>query len=399
MKKGIRCNNDDKKKYHIEIFKNFDENVKGAKVLIYVPGFDIGGIETYLINLIGEFNKKENTKITLLCRYINRNSGAYKALEKLDLRIMSMNIEHLNPKLVFRFIRVLNAFIKKEKFEIFHIHSYKEPFVIVFAKMHKIKKIILHVHVMNVSESDFGLKPRIQNIVRKRNIKRSDVILVPSMDIIKKENDLFAGKKVIIAPNCIKTMDFKFNENNRLLVRSKLNISSNDIVIGHIGRFTEVKNQSFIIDILANIERNLRMKALFVGDGPLLDEVKRKAFNYGLINRVIFLGGRNDIPILINAFDIFVFPSFYEGLGISVIEAQCNGLPCLISDTISDDAIVTELVQKKSLNEPPAMWADCLCNLQLNKNRVSYMNVVQAAGYGIESICVPVETAYFGDYQ
>jgi len=150
---------------------------------------------------------------------------------------------------------------------------------------------------------------------------------------------------------------------NRQKVRRELGLAESAFVMGHVGRFHPQKNHSFLIDIAAEVCRLLpEAHLLLVGDGKLQRAMEEKVARLGLKRRVTFTGIRRDIPELMSgAMDCFLFPSLFEGLPLVLLEAQAAGLPCLVSDTISEEVVaIPELVQRVALTESPQRWADAV---------------------------------------
>lgn len=153
-------------------------------------------------------------------------------------------------------------------------------------------------------------------------------------------------KKATILANAVDLSVLAYNEQARKEVRDELRIAPNAFVLGHIGRFAEQKNHEFLIDIFKRVrEKNKNARLLLVGEGGLREQIEEKTVNLGIRDSVIFAGVRSDISAVLSAMDVFVLPSFYEGLPNTVIEAQATGLPCVIADTITREANITGLVK------------------------------------------------------
>jgi len=149
--------------------------------------------------------------------------------------------------------------------------------------------------------------------------------------------------KVTILPNAIDPERFKFNENARQGIRERYGIKDDDFVVGHVGRFYPQKNHEFLIDVFAELhKRKVNAKLLLLGDGPLQDRIKQKVESLGLANAVIFAGLLKDPAPFYSAMDVFAFPSLWEGLGIVLLEAQYNGLPCVVSDAVPKEVCVLQ---------------------------------------------------------
>jgi glycosyltransferase involved in cell wall biosynthesis len=146
---------------------------------------------------------------------------------------------------------------------------------------------------------------------------------------------------------------------DRESVRKSLGIQPSDFVIGHTGRFCTPKNHGFLIEVAAEAARFRRdLRLLLVGDGPDRPEIEWRVQTLGLRDRTIFTGTRSDVPDLLQAMDVFLFPSLWEGLPLTVLEAQAAGLPCVISDVISDETdVISSLIRRVSLQAPVGEWS------------------------------------------
>lgn len=201
--------------------------------------------------------------------------------------------------------------------------------------------------------------------------------------------------------NAIDTSVYCFDENDRERLRKEMGLEDK-FVVGHVGRFNQQKNHAFLIDVFQELHnRNPQARLVLVGKGELEQAVRQKVCALGLEEYVIFTGVRQDIPQLLSAFDVFLFPSLYEGMPNTVIEAQATGLPCVISDTITKEVKVTDLVCECSLNQSPKYWAD---KLQIHKdctiNRNEYSVMMKNRGYDIQE-CVKqfVDLLFTSDNQ
>jgi glycosyltransferase involved in cell wall biosynthesis len=155
--------------------------------------------------------------------------------------------------------------------------------------------------------------------------------------------------------------------------------------VGHVGRFFRQKNHDFLLDVFERIVQKREKSALLlVGDGELLSGIKEKVEEKGLIRKVIFAGTRSDVNKILSAFDVFVFPSFYEGMPNTVIEAEANGLPCVISSSITNDAKILNNIIYISLDDDPEKWANTALSLQREEDAT---DTLKRSGYDIQQ-CV-----------
>lgn len=178
---------------------------------------------------------------------------------------------------------------------------------------------------------------------------------------------------------------FHYDEEGRQRIRKEFCLD-NALVLGHIGRFQHQKNHLFLLEIFNAIrQRRPDAKLLLIGTGALESQIREKALILGLQEHVIFAGQRFDIPQLLSAMDIFVFPSFHEGMPNTVIEAQATGLPCVIADTITNKADITGLVQFLPLDQNAEHWADISIDM-LTARRFDTSADILAQGYDINDV-------------
>ena len=156
-------------------------------------------------------------------------------------------------------------------------------------------------------------------------------------------------------------------------------------MVGHIGRFNQQKNHTFLIDVFYELwKKKPEARLVLVGKGELEESVRKKVRDMSLEPFVVFTGVRQDVPNLMSAFDVFLFPSLYEGMPNTVIEAQATGLRCILSDTITREAKLSEDVTYISLKESTVVWSEEL--LKLNRaNRFGGYKVIVDNNYDIES--------------
>ncbi len=194
----------------------------------------------------------------------------------------------------------------------------------------------------------------------------------------------FDEGKVHVFKNGIKIENFTFNQQNRDEIRAKFNLKD-EYVLGHVGRFTQAKNHAFLIDIFAEcnkLDENVRL--MLVGTGELLEEMKTKVEKLGLSEKVIFVGQTDEVPKFLQAMDIFVVPSFYEGGPIVGIEAQASDLKCVYSDVISQEMKALDTTVYLSLDLPASEWAKEVMNKKTQPRKDTTKEIVDA-GFDIKT--------------
>ena len=172
-------------------------------------------------------------------------------------------------------------------------------------------------------------------------------------------NQLFGIQNSVVVYNGIDIERFKTVVESKSEIRRTLGLSDDDLVIGHVGRFTYPKNHTFIIDIFhETYKKNQFTKLLLVGTGELKKHIMEKVTKLQIADRVIFLDQRSDINRLLKSMDVFLFPSIYEGLPVSLIEAQAAGLKCVTSTNVTEEAFLTPKLFSLSLDESVEIWAN-----------------------------------------
>lgn len=211
----------------------------------------------------------------------------------------------------------------------------------------------------------------------------TNVKIAPS---ILAANFLFGSKKdVSILHNGVDLNIFRYNSNYGESIRNEFGLEDK-LVIGHIGRFHKQKNHKFLLEIFKGISvLHKDATLLLVGTGELEGEIRKWIKLYNLEGKVILTGQRFDIPQLLSAMDVFVFPSLYEGMPNTVIEAQATGLPCVIADTITAEANITGLVKYLPLSLSSSEWAKMVLNT-ISSIRKDTHNDFVIHGYDIESV-------------
>ena len=188
-----------------------------------------------------------------------------------------------------------------------------------------------------------------------------------------------------IVLNGIESKKYSFSPEKRRHQRINQGIDNKQLIIGHVGRFSAQKNHRFLINVFEAVRSRVPTAQLWlIGDGELFHQIERIVEEKGLQNAVTFLGVTDKVNIYLQAMDVFVFPSIFEGLGIALVEAQAAGLPCVVSDAIQEEAdIGAGLIIKKKLSDSCESWADAIIKSR-NDKREDTSVFVEKAGYDIE---------------
>ncbi len=193
--------------------------------------------------------------------------------------------------------------------------------------------------------------------------------------------------KVVIAPNGINVDNFAYDRSDRALVREKLGIPYDALVIGHVGRFQEAKNHAFLVELLKSlIDGGNAAYLLLVGDGALRQDIEEKVASLGLVDNVVFAGLQSNPASFYSAMDVFCMPSLYEGLPVSCVEAQASGLPLVLSAAVSRQADLTGRVDFLALKSSRGDWEKAILgSLRTEEERFAGQAEVKLAGFDISN--------------
>lgn len=347
------------------------------KVLQIIDGEIYAGIYEIMLrfgNIIKniEFNYLTSVKV-------------YDSSKSYDLGISRKNIKN---KIIYN--HRLYKFLKKNKYDIVHISSgafFFTFFCVVTCKLAGIKKIIVH------SRNTPRIRPLKKILIKILNPLYRNMTSVHLSCSTQAAKSLFTKTDdVIVLKNGIDTDKYKFNEKVRNEYRKKLNLE-NKVVYGHIGRFIYQKNHEFLIDLFYEIQKKQDSVLLLIGTGELEDKIKEKVNKLNIKDKVIFLGFRSDVDKLLNAIDIFLFPSIYEGLGNVVIESLTNGLPTFVSSGIPDEANISKNFYK--IDEfDTNKWIEEIQSVKKYDRDNAYKDTIKN-GYDIKDVAKQLEEIYF----
>lgn len=205
---------------------------------------------------------------------------------------------------------------------------------------------------------------------------------------------MFGKRRFEVFKNGIDVNAMSFSASGRERIRQAFGLED-AFVVGHVGKLCYIKNQSFLLDIFEQLHKIKPNSALLlVGEGADQAQLEEKVRAANLTDSVIFAGRRGDVADLLSAMDIFVFPSLFEGLPFTLVEAQASGLPILASDTVTNEVRLTDLVEFVSLNEPPTFWAERITQTTAGAGRGGYAEVLNRAGYNAKTTAEKLQNFY-----
>lgn len=353
------------------------------KVLCIVNLMEPGGAETFLMKI---FRSLDRDKYSIdFITSINKKGYYDDEIKQLGGKIYNMPNLKRNP---IKSMLMLYKVIKNNNYNAVVLSTAASVYAVllIVAKMAGVKTGLRSTN-SNLPDKNKKLKilHKAFSFLPKCIV---DVKLAPS----KLAADFMFGRdddinKVKILKNAIPISVYKFRKIERDKVRRKLNIDENTLLIGHVGRFEQQKNHEFIIKIFNKIRERYDAKLILIGQGSLENDIRNLVGSMDIVNDVLFLGIRKDVPQLMMGMDGMIFPSLYEGLPNVIIESQATGLPCLLSDNITAECRITDQVEFLSLSENEGVWASKFIDMvEKTHNREMYNNKVKESGYDINNV-------------
>ena len=365
------------------------------RVLQVVPSMGHGGIEHFLMNLYRAIDK---TKVQFDFMY----RVPYECVFDSEIiaqggRIFRCVDPDRHPLRASRFYR--RIFLEHP--EIKAIHEHRAGCDGFFGAMREAKRCNVPVRILHSHSSRKGWSHNpIKDVTDGFNAKRLDAfanVFIACSDVAAEylySRCFRAANECVIKPNAIDISSFAFSLESRAKVRQLLNIPEDALVIGHVGRFVSEKNQSFLLDVVLTLRMNgIPAEVLFLGEGVTLNEMNQKAVELNIADIVHFVGVQEDTSPFYSAMDVFCMPSLFEGLPVSCVEAQANGLPMVLSAGISQMANICGHTTYMDLNEGATNWGTVICK-SASEGRSNNYQKLREAGYDVAAAAKEFEGLY-----
>ena len=348
------------------------------RILCILSCMNAGGAETFLMKIYRQIDRAKYQMD--FCVNINEEGYYDKEIIQMGGRIFHIPAKSDNLK---EFRKQLSAIIKDEHYEsVLRITSNTMGFL----DLKVAKKAGAKICAARSSNSNdpAGIKAKIAHrLGRILYGKYVDIKIAPSdlAAIYTFGEQAYKNGEVKILHNALDLNVYKFNPEDRRKIRKEFGIKESEILCGHVGRFSVQKNHDFLIDVFSELSKNhSNYKLLLVGKGELEDKIREKCAEKDLLDKVIFAGIRSDIPAILSAMDVFVFPSLYEGMPNTVIEAQSCGLPCIVSDTITKEVNICGQVTFLPISKTD-FWTESIINTEMYRRTQKGLD-----GYDINTI-------------
>lgn len=373
---------------------------EAVRVLHVLGNTNLGGAESRIMDL---YRHTDRNRVQFDFLVHSGEEGFYeKEIRELGGRIF--RVPRFRIYNYFSYRKALKEFFQEHhEFALIQGHMTSTAAIYLpIAKKAGVKKTAAHARSAGV---DKGLKGTMTRFLRRNLADKADYLFTCSELAgisVYGEKAVREGKTIFI-PNAIDCAGFTFEPEKRKKMREELGLTD-AIIIGHVGRFHYAKNHEYLLRVFAELCRmsagaggstaetgaDQKYHLILLGEGPLMEDTRKLAEKLGVADRVHFLGNHKNIADYYQAMDYFVYPSRYEGMPGTIVEAQASGLPCLMSDTICREVIVTELVETMSIEKEPKVWAEVLQRrmdalVSKQENREKYAAKMAAAGFDVQA--------------
>ena len=373
---------------------------EAVRVLHVLGNTNLGGAESRIMDL---YRHTDRNRVQFDFLVHSREEGFFeKEIRELGGRIF--RVPRFRIYNYFSYRKALKEFFQKHhEFALVQGHMTSTAAIYLpIAKKAGVKKTAAHARSAGV---DKGLKGTMTRFLRRNLADKADYLFTCSELAgisVYGEKAVQEGKTIFI-PNAIDCAGFTFDPEKRKKLREELGLTD-ALIIGHVGRFHYAKNHEYLLRVFAELCRmsagaggstaetgaDQKYHLILLGEGPLMEDTRKLAEELGVADRVHFLGNHKNIADYYQAMDYFVYPSRYEGMPGTIVEAQASGLPCLMSDTICREVIATELVETMSIEKEPKVWAEVLQRridalVSKQENREKYAAKMAAAGFDVQA--------------
>ena len=383
----------DRERTEMSAGKERYQKMKPIHVLVLDTVMDRGGAEAMIMNYMRNINRD-------IIRFDFLTNREYRGAYEDEIERLGGKVWHMCPMYPGKFRqykREVRQFLKEHpEYRIIHSNLEERSY---FA-LKEAKKLGVPVRISHSHNRPLGFDLKLLMRYYFRFMLKYYNTHMFSCGV--EAGDWLYGKKnrdkVIIMNNAIDAKEYVYDREKSQAMKETLGVSEK-LVIGHVGRFFPQKNHRFLIEIFKEIhDRNADAVLLLVGGGELDDslknEIKQKVEDLGLTDCVQFLGVREDVNELMQAFDLFLLPSLFEGLPVTMVEAQASGLPCVISDKVPIQCDITGHVQVVALEEQPKIWAEKILQFAEGFERKDTRERIEQAGFDIGQNAKWLETFY-----
>lgn len=324
----------------------------------------------YALNGSRVYELGVNEKLNLIAHEIKANIAYYKFFKSHDYKIVYADTEN-----ALRAVHLLMARLAGVPVRV--LHSHNTQLQTRSRTSHLIARVLRHLFRFSATHyfacSDLAAQWLFPpSVCRRKNYR--------------------------VLQNGVDLNQFRFNPELRSNLRAKLGISEDTLLLGHVGRFMPQKNHSFLLDIFAGVAaKRADVRLMLIGDGPLREEAEKKAMDLGIADRVLFIGNVQNVNEYLQAMDMFIMPSLFEGLPVTGIEAQAAGLNCIFSETITRELGITDLAEYLPIDRGTDVWVERICRQNTDAPRRIMDEEIIRAGYSIDNTAAQLREFYLNN--
>lgn len=360
------------------------------RILMIFTIMNRGGAETMIMNY---YRNIDRTKIQFDFVVHRQEKGAYDdEIRKLGGRIFVFPA--VRPSNFSKYKKQIRAFLDKHP-EYTIIHSHAQELAYYFYKIayeKGVPYIITHSHNASML---WDIKAPLRILWRKIMFKYTNVYFSCGEEAAKHYYGRKRAQQAILMQNAIDIERFEYNKSSRCKIRKELNISDDEYVIGHIGRFSKQKNHPFILKVFDSfLKKHSNSRLMLVGEEDTKQAIRERAKELGIEDRVTFAGLRADIPEMLSAMDCILMPSLFEGVSVAMIEEQASGLPLITSDKVPCEVGLLPSTEFISLKANINVWVSALEKYHNIPRNESAIDIVRNAGYDIKTNAAKLQEYY-----
>lgn len=353
------------------------------RLLNIIGTMDVGGAETMIMKI---YRNLDREKFQMDFALLTTRKTYYEdEIVKLGGRIFHLTPKSKNPFKNFKETRTL---VENNHYD--YVMRTGENAASVLELMAAKKGGATHLIFNSTSSRTMAgtVKEKVVHFLYKRKMRTIPTLKIgcstSANDFMFGKNSVAKGESIVFN-NALDLNDFRFGLTNRMKIRNEFNIKPDEILIGNVGRLSKAKNHYFLLKVFQLIKRKApKSKLILFGDGELRDPLlKEISSNEEIRDAVIMAGVRNDINACLSALDVFAFPSFYEGLPNALIEAQAVGLPCVVSNQITEEVKLTDNLIFVPIDKGPEIWAETILH-NIGNNNEKATEQIKNAGYDIK---------------
>lgn len=345
-----------------------------------------GGIESYVMNMYRQIDRNR-IQFDFVDWCGNKTIAYQDEIKSLGGRIYKIPPRRRQP---FANARIIKQLINSGHYQVIynHLNSLSYLTGVLAGRKNSQTRVVAHSHndgIEGGSRISYFL-----NLMNKMRVNKGGITRVACSQAAG--NWMFKGQKFEVLPNAIDTQRFSFDHSIRQLYRHQLGLEGS-FVVGSVARLTPQKKPDFLLNVFSEIAKHRKnARLLLVGDGKMREELIEQAAQLKIKDRVIFMGVQQNPHELLQVMDVLVAPSEFEGFGISVLEAQCAGLPCYVSEAFHQEVVQTSLVHRLSLKQSPKDWAyKIISDPDRYQPRCSMAETLKQQGYDVVKLAQRVE--------